>query len=84
MTPTSLTALRWLYGLSMLLMTILSAHINYKWRGEKREWQGPFYEEEWPMEEPEPVSLTKIALQLVLIFTTAIIDHILFIGYPLF
>jgi hypothetical protein len=73
-----MTVLRWLFGLSMLLFIILSAHLNYEWRGEKREWQGPFYEDEWPMEEPEPVSLCKIVLQVVFLFAVTIIGYALF------
>ncbi len=46
----------WLLTLLLLTLVSLAAHVSYKWRGEEREWQGPFYEDEWPIELPQPAS----------------------------
>ena len=50
----------WLLGLILLVLIAFSAHIQYKWRGEEREWQGPFNEDEWPDEELPPASPVQV------------------------
>ena len=46
----------WLLILFLLALASLASHVSYRWRGEEREWQGPFYKDEWPMEVLQPAS----------------------------
>jgi len=55
-----MSTMTWLLGLALLVLITLSAHVRYKWHGKKHEWRGPFYEDEWPDEEPAPASPVKV------------------------